>query len=97
MRMIAPAPPPGRKRTAYRSGKVAMLPFTVREEVCQRMLDGQNSTEILPWLNSLPVVRERLAVRYPGRLISHQNLYDWRHGGYADWLRERQLNGSGAN
>lgn len=72
-----------------RQGKIARLPQKIREELNQRLLDGESGKKILPWLNSLPRVREILGEDFEGLAVSDQNLSDWRNGGFADWVKQR--------
>jgi hypothetical protein len=72
-----------------RIGKIARLPFSIREELNRRLLDGQAGPELIPWLNALPEVNEVIAKWFHGEKIKAQNLSDWRRGGYQDWLKER--------
>lgn len=67
---------------AYRS-KLGRLPFALRHELCERMLDGATGTELTDWLNALPALTHVAT-------INAQNLTDWRRTGYAAWLRTRQ-------
>ena len=74
-----------------RKGKIGSLPREIREEINERLLDGQLAPEILPWLNALPAVRDRLAGRPragSGEVaeITDGNLSEWRSGGFAEWL-----------
>ena len=69
-------------------GKIARLPSNIREQLNQRLLDGQPATVILPWLNDLPPVKEILAAQFDGAPIIRQNLDNWRQGGHQDWLKE---------
>jgi hypothetical protein len=74
-----------------RKGKIGSLPREIREEINERLLDGQLAPEILPWLNALPAVRDRLAGRPragSGEVaeITDGNLSEWRAGGFAEWL-----------
>lgn len=73
-----------------RKGKIARLPESIRNEINQRLLDGQAGSEILPWLNALPAVQVRLENLFEGKPINDQNLSDWRTGGFEDWKKERQ-------
>jgi hypothetical protein len=56
-------------------GKVARLPYEVREELCRRMRDGQQYRDLADWLVGAA----------PGASISAQNLSNWKHGGYKEW------------
>lgn len=71
------------------NGKVARLPHKIREEVNQRLLDGQTSREILPWLNEQPEVQQDCELHWEGVPISAQNLSAWRLGGFKKWLSRR--------
>src|SRR5580698_2203880 len=70
-------------------GKIARLPYKVREELNHRLRNGRTGAEILPWLNELPVVKKILAARFDGVPISEPNLSAWRHGGYKRWLTKQ--------
>src|SRR6185503_14024333 len=61
-----------------RNGKIARLPFAIRQAVNEMLLDGLNYRQIVSQLAHLG---------YPG--MRPQNLSEWRKGGYQDWL-ERQ-------
>jgi hypothetical protein len=69
-----------------RKGKIARLPSALREQVNQRLDDGQPGSVILPWLNGLKDVQEVLAAHFDGAAVNEQNLSDWRQGGFQDWL-----------
>lgn len=69
-----------------RIGKIARLPHDIREQLNRRLLDGQSGPEILQWVNDLPQCRQMLAQKFGGRPIDDNNLYEWRHGGYEEWL-----------
>ena len=69
-----------------RIGKIARLPHDIREQLNRRLLDGQSGTEILQWVNELPQCRQMLAQKFGDRPIDDNNLYEWRHGGYEEWL-----------
>jgi hypothetical protein len=73
-----------------RQGKIARLPAAIREEVNQRLHDGQTGSQILPWLHSLPEVLRVLDELFKEEPITPQNLSEWRTGGYQDWLRQRE-------
>jgi len=69
-----------------RKGKIARLPSALREQVNQRLDDGQPGSVILPWLNGLKDVQEVLAAHFDGAAVNEQTLSDWRQGGFQDWL-----------
>jgi len=73
-----------------RTGKIARLPQPVREELNQRLANGEVGQHLLKWLNTLPEVRQMLAAWFDGRPLNAQNLTEWRQGGYRDWLTERK-------
>jgi len=75
---------------AQRVGKIARLPVKIREELNQRLLDGQTAAKILPWLNALPEVKRALGEDFEGLAVNDENLSAWRSGGYADWLKQRE-------
>jgi len=69
-----------------RIGKIARLPHDIREQLNRRLQDGQSGPDILHWVNDLPQCRQMLAQKFGGRPIDEGNLYEWRHGGYEEWL-----------
>jgi hypothetical protein len=71
------------------NGKIARLPREIRDELNLRLDNGGTETAILPWLNALPSVQSVLAAQFGSRLVSPQNLTNWRQGGYQDWLKQR--------
>ncbi len=73
-----------------RTGKIARLPQSIREQLNQKLENNVPGNELLPWLHSLPEVQKILADHFGGRPISKSNLSDWRHGGFIDWHHERQ-------
>src|ERR1700743_2782547 len=81
-----PLSPPRRKESMSRTGKIAPLPHDIREQLNRRLLDGQSGPEIIQWVNELPQCRQMLAQKFGGRPIDDNNLYEWRHGGYEEWL-----------
>lgn len=70
-------------------GKIARLPEDIRNQLNQRLLDGQAGAEVLPWLNGLPRVKQILAARFDGVPVNHENLSNWRHSGFQRWLDDR--------
>jgi hypothetical protein len=69
-----------------RIGKIARLPHDIREQLNRRLLDGQSGSDILAWVNELPPCRQMLTQKFGGRPIDEGNLYEWRHGGFEEWL-----------
>lgn len=75
-----------------RTGKIARLPKAVRDQLNQRLADGESGETLLPWLHSMPEVLEVLTRDFEGRPILKQNLSEWRQGGFRDWeARQERL------
>jgi hypothetical protein len=74
-----------------RTGKIACLPEEIRDDLNEHMINGKKGPELLPWLNSLPEVRDVLTRHFSGRDINHQNLSAWRRGGFRDCLFRREM------
>ena len=77
-------------KTKTRTGKIARLPREIRDQLNQRLLDGQPGQRLLAWLNSLPEVQRILAADFDGSPINAPNLSAWKTGGYQDWLVRRE-------
>ena len=73
-----------------RIGKIAQLPKPIRDDLNHRLANGQQAPELLKWLNGLPETKELIATKFDNHAISPQNLTEWRHGGYQDWLRHQE-------
>jgi hypothetical protein len=73
-----------------RLSKIARLPAEIREQLNRRLHDGELGRTILPWVNELPETKKVLAELFVGKRITHQNLSEWRSGGYQDWLQHQQ-------
>lgn len=73
-----------------RRGKVASLPVAIREELCQRLHNGERGPTILPWLNGLPEVQRVLDEQWGEQPVTPQNLSEWRQGGFQEWLNRRE-------
>jgi hypothetical protein len=69
-----------------RISKIARLPKLIREQLNHRLDNGEFGKAILPWLNNLPETQRILTEHFAGKPITHQNLSEWRLGGYRDWL-----------
>ena len=76
-----------------RNGKIARLPYGIRELLNERLERSQPSPKLLAWLNALPLVREILEEDFDGEPVSRQNLSEWRQGGFLEWLARRDLCG----
>src|SRR4051794_1220467 len=70
-----------------RTGKIARLPLALREQINQRLADGEPGPDLLAELNGLEPVRQMLAAQFDGKPINAQNLTEWKQGGYRDWER----------
>src|SRR6185437_4540245 len=76
--------------TPTRISKIARLPHPVREELNQRLHNGEIGRTLLPWVNNLPETKKVLAELFNSKPITHQNLSEWRRAGYEDWLMHQQ-------
>jgi hypothetical protein len=83
--------------SSHRRGKIARLPYEIREQLNTRLDDGQEADQILPWLNTLPQVRQITADRFNSVPVSPQNLSAWRQGAFQEWLLHRELIDSAAH
>lgn len=72
-----------------RTGKIARLSASLREELNRRLHNGESGPKLTAWLNSLSEVQGLLKESFESRPVSEQNLSEWRNGGYRDWLAER--------
>lgn len=73
-----------------RIGKIARLPREIRTEINRRISNGQRGRILLGWLNALPEVRSIIESEFDGREVSDQNLYEWKQGGYSEWITHQQ-------
>src|SRR5580698_4966605 len=71
-------------------GKIARLPAELREELNRRIRNGEPGTGLIEWLNGLPEMQAVLAAEFSGQPINETNLTNWRQGGYADWLAQKE-------
>ena len=72
-----------------RRSKIGRLPFTIREDLNNRLMENVPVKDILNWLNSDSDVRHYLEMLFESRYITEQNVSDWRQGGYQEWLTYR--------
>jgi hypothetical protein len=70
--------------------KIARLPRHVREELNQRLDNGELGPIILPWLNGLSEVQKIIIEQFKGVPVSDQNLSTWRETGYARWQQGQE-------
>ena len=73
-----------------RRGKIAQLPRAIRHQLNLRLQDGEEGKSLVAWLNSLPEAQAIVAAGFGGKPIREQNLSEWKHGGYRDWLLQQQ-------
>ncbi len=73
-----------------RNGKIARLPYSIRDLLNQRLHNGEQGAKLVEWLNGLPKVQEVLTEEFGGRPISEQNLSEWKQGGFEDWRRHEE-------
>jgi hypothetical protein len=72
-----------------RLGKIAQLPKPIRDDLNQRLENGQQSPELLAWLNALPKTKKLIAKQFDHQPITKSNLSHWRHGGFRDWQKDQ--------
>ena len=73
-----------------RTGKIARLPYDIRNQLNRRLNDGEFGNDLVAWLNDLPEVQQTLAEHFDSRPVSTQNLSEWKAGGYRDWLLQQE-------
>jgi len=76
-----------------RKGKIARLPRVIREQLNERLANGEMGTRLVAWLNELPEVRKILTEQFGGQPINKQNLSNWKLGGYVEWFGWKELKG----
>ena len=65
-----------------RNGKIARLPLAIRQQLNQRLQNGELAQDLLSWLNRLPEVQATLAAHFAAKPIDESNLTHWKQGGY---------------
>jgi hypothetical protein len=73
-----------------RNGKIARLPQAIRQELNQRLQDGQKGRQLVQWLNGLPEVQAVMAAEFNAKPIAERNLSAWKTGGYMSWQQDQQ-------
>jgi hypothetical protein len=73
-----------------RNGKIARLPKAIREELNQRLEDGETGAALVAWLNGLPEIQALVESQFGGHPILEQNLSQWKQGGYEDWRNDQK-------
>jgi hypothetical protein len=74
-----------------RNGKIAHLSSVLRDELNQRLDNGEESTTLLPWLHALPEVQKSLKTHFDSAPITKQNLSEWHLGGFREWQIRHEL------
>jgi hypothetical protein len=74
-----------------RNGKIARLPEALREQLNQRLLDGEQGKQLVLWLNELPKVQAVMKSAFEGRPITEDNLSEWKNGGYLVWASGQRM------
>lgn len=73
-----------------RTGKIARLKKAHRDQVNTMLLDGASAESVIRFIGKLVAAGETDADGEAIQLPNDQNITNWREGGYADWLKERQ-------
>lgn len=72
-----------------RNGKIASLPLAIREELNERLREGESGVTLLPWLNERAATALTSHPRWKDDTVINDNaLSNWRKGGYVDWCRD---------
>ena len=74
-----------------RNGKIARLPNAIRQELNQRLFNGEEGKQLVEWLNGLPGVQAVLQAKFEGKPITETNLSHWKSGGYPAWEEGERL------
>jgi hypothetical protein len=74
-----------------RNGKIARLPLDIREELNQRLQNGQQGKLLVEWLNSLPKVQAVMTAEFDAQPVAENNLSAWKTGGYVAWEQDQTL------
>jgi hypothetical protein len=72
------------------TGKIARLPRQIRNQLSQRLDDGEGGNSLLEWLNGLPEVKKLCDEQFHAVPVSKQNLSDFKQGPHQEWLRGRE-------
>jgi hypothetical protein len=73
-----------------RTGKIARLPKYIRDQLGERIENGEQGKVLVNWLNGLSDVKEVLRDQFGGRPINEQNLSEWKQGGHPEWRRQEE-------
>ena len=72
-----------------RNGKIARLPLPIREQINQRLQNGDEGKLIADWLNTLPEVTALMTAQFNGQPVNEPNLSHWKLGGFRDWQAQQ--------
>ena len=72
-----------------RSLNIGRLPFAIREDLNNWLMENVPVKDILNWLNTDSEVRHYLERLFESRQITEQNVSDWRQSGYQEWITYR--------
>jgi hypothetical protein len=73
-----------------RKSKIAKLPRHIRNQLNRDLDENKEGKALVAWLNSLPEVGAVLAEKFDGKVITEQNLSDWRKTGLPDWQTQQE-------
>jgi hypothetical protein len=72
------------------TGKIARLPASIREELNQRLFNGEKARRLIAWLNGLPAVQAVVSAEFAGTPVAECNLSRWKKTGYKSWREEHE-------
>jgi hypothetical protein len=70
--------------------KIARLPQGIREQINRRLQNGEATSQIAEWLNTVPEAVALLAAEFGGQSIKETNLTSWKLGGYRSWEAQQE-------
>jgi len=73
-----------------RRSKIAHLDKNIRDDLNQKLEEGEPGNQIVDWLNSQEEVQSMLRCQFKGNPITEQNLSDWRNSGFLEWQRAQE-------
>src|SRR5215469_16739949 len=73
-----------------RRGKIARLPRHIRDELNQRLDNGEPGVALIDWLNNIPEVKDVLETHFDSQPVSASNLTEWKQGGFHDWQAHQE-------
>ena len=72
-------------------GKINRLAAQIRDEVCERLYNGQTADTVLAWLNALPETTRMLTALFDGQPITAQNLSNFKSSKYfTAWVDDQR-------